>query len=157
MPGNEIAIVSPFLDCLAPEHEHCKEREPGNETEVIANKDATIIRARVGKPSPTLSKNAKCKVGVCVCLSEIYSCWANGGTLLLVCDSVAHRVPHDYVDVVIKRPINVLRGVEVEEVTEMMVEIHSYGMCKQCLTHRAYATIHSVHKVSNKVPGCLPV
>ena len=41
MPENEVAITSPFLDCLAPEHEHCKEREPGNETEVIVNKDAT--------------------------------------------------------------------------------------------------------------------
>lgn len=76
---------------------------------------------------------------------------------MLVCDSVTHRVPHDYVDVVIKRAVDVLRGVEVEEVTEMMVEIHSCGVGKQCLTHRAYATIHSVHKVSNKVPGCLPV
>ena len=72
---------------------------------------------------------------VFVCLSEVYSCWGNGGTLLLVGDSVTHRVPHDYVDVVIKRSIDVLRGVEVEEVTEMMVEIHSCGMCKQCLTH----------------------
>lgn len=66
MPENEVAIASLFLDCLAPEHEHCKEREPGNETEVIVNKDATIIGARVGKPSPTLSKNAKCIIGVCV-------------------------------------------------------------------------------------------
>ena len=66
IPENEVVIASPFLDCLAPEHEHCKEREPGNETEVIVNEDTTIIGARVGKPSLTLSKNAKCKVGVCV-------------------------------------------------------------------------------------------
>lgn len=66
---------------------------------------------------------------VFACPSEIYCWWANGGTPIY--DSVTHCVPHDNMDVVIKRPVDVLRGVQVEKVTEMMVEIHSCGVCKQ--------------------------
>ena len=61
--------------------------------------------------------------------SEIYHCWANWGTLIY--DSVTHCVPHDNVDIVIKRSVDVLWGIQVEKVTEMVVEIHSCGVHKQ--------------------------
>ena len=103
-------------------------------------------QARLSQPYPML---------VFTCLVEIYCWWANGGTLLLTGDRVTHCVPHDNVDVVIKRSVDVLRGVEVEKVTEMVVEIHSCGVCKtKSQTHKAYVTLSwmPVHKVTNKVP-----
>lgn len=57
-----------------------------------------------------------------------------------------YRVPHDNVDVVIKWAIDVLGGKEIEEVTVMVIQIHSY-MCIEQVINKTTARYNILNTV----------
>ena len=59
--------------------------------------------------------------------------------------TTTHSVPYDYLYVVTERAVDVLRGVEIEKITEMVVHVdHGVQLDKHCGPSHYFVTLLSL-------------